>query len=165
MRKIYVYHGVNLNLLGVREPDIYGKMTLAELNEKLVSMAVDNGLTAECRQTNHEGELVDWISGLKQSDFLILNPGAWTHYSYAIYDAIKAVGVPAVEVHISNIQAREEFRSRSVIAGACLGQISGLGTDSYFLAMAYAIEFQKFRQNEGVKSDKNRKAPSENAGK
>ena len=152
MNKIYVFHGVNLHLLGAREPEIYGRTTLAELNNKLTSMGQENGVEVECRQTNHEGEMIDWITSLKPTDFLIINPAAWTHTSYAIFDSLKAVLTPTLEVHLSNIYARESFRSHSVIAGACLGQISGLDTDSYLLAMAYAIEFQKHRQNEGVKT-------------
>jgi 3-dehydroquinate dehydratase-2 len=144
--KIYVFHGVNLHLLGVREPEIYGKTDLGELNSRMTKMGIDNEITVECRQTNHEGEMIDWITELKPTDFLIINPGAWTHSSYALYDALKGVKVPALEVHISNIYAREGFRSHSLLAGACLGQISGLGTDSYLLALAYAIEFQKYRQ-------------------
>jgi len=151
MRKVYVFHGVNLHLLGTREPEIYGTKTLAELNAKLEEMGKENGLEVECRQTNCEGEMVDWITRLKPDDFLILNPGAWTHSSYALYDAIKGVNVPTIEVHISNIYAREGFRGHSVIAGACLGQISGLGTDSYLLALAYGLEYQKYYQNEGEK--------------
>lgn len=150
MNKIYVFHGVNLHLLGVREPDIYGRTSLADLDQKIMAMAAENALEVECRQTNHEGQMVDWITALRPSDFLIINPGAWTHSSYALYDAIKGVNIPALEVHISNIYAREGFRSHSVIAGACLGQISGLGTDSYLLAMAYAVEFQKYRQDKGA---------------
>jgi 3-dehydroquinate dehydratase-2 len=148
MNRIHVFHGVNLHLLGQREPDIYGKTTLDEVNRRLIETGQTHGFTVDCRQTNHEGELVDWITELTPSDFLILNPGAWTHTSYALYDAIKGVSVPALEVHLSNIYARESFRSHSVIAGACVGQISGLGTDSYFLALAYALEFQKYRQKE-----------------
>ncbi|HHV63636.1 MAG TPA: type II 3-dehydroquinate dehydratase [Peptococcaceae bacterium] len=157
--KIYVFHGVNLNLLGRREPEIYGRTSLAELNARLEAMGRENGIEVECRQTNYEGEMVSWIGELKPSDFLIINPGAWTHSSYALYDAIKGVNVPALEVHLSNIYAREGFRSRSLIAGACLGQISGLGTDSYLLALAYALEFQKYRQEknlqQGVEENKN----------
>lgn len=156
MGKIYVFSGVNLHLLGVREPEIYGKVSLADLNSRILTMGKDNGVEVECRQTNHEGVMVDWITELDPSDFLILNPGAWTHSSYALYDAVKGVKVPALEVHISNIYAREGFRSQSLIAGACLGQISGLGTDSYLLAVAYAIEFQKYRQNEGAEKAEDR---------
>lgn len=152
MSKIYVFHGVNLHLLGVREPDIYGKTSLEELDKKLTTMGEENGALVECRQTNHEGEMIDWVTSLKPTDFLILNPAAWTHSSYALFDALKGVQVPTLEVHLSNIHARESFRSNSLITGACLGQISGLGTDSYLLAMAYAIEFQKHAQNEGVKT-------------
>ncbi len=151
--KIYVFHGVNLHLLGVREPEIYGKTSLGELNTRLITMGIDNEIAVECRQTNHEGEMIDWITELKPTDFLIINPGAWTHSSYALYDVLKGVKVPALEVHISNIYAREGFRSHSLVVGACLGQISGLGTDSYLLALAYAIEFQKYRQNEGVEKN------------
>lgn len=150
MSKIYIFHGVNLHLLGVREPEIYGKMNLEDLNAKMIAMGNENNLMIECRQTNHEGIMVDWITELKSTDFLILNPGAWTHSSYALYDAIKGVNIPTLEVHISNIYAREGFRAHSLVAGACLGQISGLGTDGYLLALAYAIEFQKYRRNEGV---------------
>ncbi|MGI5901953.1 MAG: type II 3-dehydroquinate dehydratase [Desulfitobacteriia bacterium] len=148
MNKIMVFHGVNLHLLGVREPEIYGKTTLEELNAKIKEIGEENNWEIECRQTNYEGELISWITELKPTNFLILNPGAWAHSSYALYDAIKGVNVPTLEVHMSNIYAREGFRSRSVIAGACLGQISGLGTDSYLLALAYALEFQKFRCQE-----------------
>lgn len=146
--KIFVFHGVNLHLLGVREPEIYGGTSLEELNARMTTTGAAHGLEVECRQTNHEGVMVDWITELEPTDFLILNPGAWTHSSYALYDAIKGVRVPTLEVHLSNIYAREGFRAHSVTAGACLGQISGLGTDSYLLALAYAIEFQKYRQNE-----------------
>lgn len=149
MNKIYVFHGVNMHLLGSREPEIYGRTTLDELNNKLISMGQENSITVECRQTNHEGEIIDWVTSLDPSDFLIINPAAWTHSSYALLDALKAVAAPALEVHLSNIHARESFRAHSLTAAACLGQIAGLGTDSYLLAMAYAIEFQKHRQSEG----------------
>ncbi|AFM42254.1 3-dehydroquinate dehydratase [Desulfosporosinus acidiphilus SJ4] len=142
MANIYVFHGPNLNLLGVREPQHYGMQTLAEINQELLEMAKQAGLRAECRQTNHEGDLLDWIQALTSEDFLILNPGAWTHTSYAIRDAISGVKVPAVEVHLSNIHARESFRETSLIAPVCLGQISGLGAASYTLAMRYAINYQ-----------------------
>ena len=139
MSKIWVFHGPNLNLLGQREPEHYGHLTLAAINARLVEMAENAGLLAECRQTNHEGVLLDWIHTLTPEDFLLINPGAWTHTSYALRDAIKGVRVPTVEVHLSNIHAREEFRAQSLIAPVCLGQISGLGAESYFLAMQYAI--------------------------
>jgi 3-dehydroquinate dehydratase-2 len=139
MGKIAVLHGVNLQLLGVREPEIYGQTRLEDINERLRTMATAAGVEISCRQSNCEGEFVTWIAELKPTDFLILNPGAWTHTHYSIYDAIKGTGVPAIEVHLSNIHAREEFRRHSVVAGACTGQIAGLGTDSYYLAMVYAL--------------------------
>lgn len=151
MSKIFVFHGVNLHLLGAREPEIYGRTSLKDLNAKLTSMGEENEVVVECRQTNHEGEMIDWVTSLKPTDFLIINPAAWTHSSYALLDSLKAVSTPTLEVHLSNIHARESFRSHSLITAACLGQISGLGTDSYLLAMAYAIEFQKHRQNDEVK--------------
>jgi 3-dehydroquinate dehydratase-2 len=139
---IWIFHGPNLNLLGLREPEHYGSRTLAEINQEVMGLANQVGINAECRQTNHEGDLLDWIQALTSEDFLILNPGAWTHTSYAIRDAICAVKVPTVEVHLSNIHAREAFRANSVIAPVCIGQVSGLGAESYVLAMRYAIDYQ-----------------------
>ena len=145
MARIWILHGPNLNLLGLREPEHYGLKTLAEINQMVLEMARQAGVNAECRQTNHEGVLIDWIQDLTPADFLILNPGAWTHTSYAIRDAISGVKVPAVEVHLSNIHAREAFRANSVIAPVCIGQISGLGAEGYGLAMRYAIACQEHR--------------------
>lgn len=139
-------HGPNLNLLGLREPEHYGSRTLAEINQEVVSTAKLVGINVECRQTNHEGVLLDWIQALTTDDFLILNPGAWTHTSYAIRDAIRGVMVPTLEVHLSNIHAREAFRANSVIAPVCVGQVTGLGADGYVLAMRYAIEYQDRRK-------------------
>jgi 3-dehydroquinate dehydratase-2 len=143
---IWIFDGPNLNLLGLREPEHYGSRTLAEINQEVLATANQVGINAECRQTNHEGELLDWIQALTPDDFLILNPGAWTHTSYAIRDAISAVRVPTIEVHLSNIHAREAFRANSVIAPVCIGQISGLGADGYVLAMRYAIAYQERRE-------------------
>lgn len=140
-----MFHGPNLNLLGLREPEHYGSRTLAEINQAVLAIADQVGMHVECRQTNHEGDLIDWIQTLTTADFLILNPGAWTHTSYAIRDAIRAVRVPTVEVHLSNIHAREEFRAISLIAPVCVGQISGLGAEGYVLAMRYAIGYQEQR--------------------
>ena len=142
MASIWVFHGPNINLLGLREPEHYGSRTLAEINKEALETANLAGMKAECRQTNHEGELLDWIQALSSDDFLILNPGAWTHTSYAIRDAISAVKVPTVEVHLSNIHAREAFRANSLIAPVCIGQVSGLGADGHVLAMRYAVEYQ-----------------------
>jgi 3-dehydroquinate dehydratase-2 len=146
LASIWVFHGPNLNLLGLREPEHYGSRTLAEINEEVLATAHQAGMIAECRQTNHEGDLLDWIQTLTTDDFLIINPGAWTHTSYAIRDAISAVRVPTVEVHLSNIHAREAFRANSVIAPVSVGQISGLGSEGYVLAMRYAIDYQTRRQ-------------------
>lgn len=142
MESIFVFNGPNLNLLGLREPEHYGSRTLAVINEEVLEIAKKADVTTECRQTNHEGELLDWIQSLTPENFLILNPGAWTHTSYAIRDAIASVKVPTIEVHFSNIHAREAFRSNSVIASVCIGQISGLGGEGYVLAMRYAIDYQ-----------------------
>ena len=140
MGKIWVLHGPNLNLLGRREPDKYGTQTLDEINNELLHKAYTAGIPIQVEQTNFEGELIQWIHSMGPDDFLIINPGAWTHYSYAVRDAIIGVQVPAIEVHLSNIHAREEFRKTSVIAPVCRGQISGLGGKSYSLALDYALE-------------------------
>ncbi|NMA68648.1 MAG: type II 3-dehydroquinate dehydratase [Desulfitobacterium sp.] len=141
MRTLWVLNGPNLNLLGRREPDTYGKETLAEINDELLEIAQKAGVPIEIKQTNFEGEMIQWIHTMAEDDFLIINPGAWTHYSYAIRDAIAGVKVPAIEVHLSNIHAREEFRKNSVIAPVCIGQISGLGKKSYKLALQFAMEY------------------------
>jgi 3-dehydroquinate dehydratase II len=143
MNKIWVLHGANMNLLGQREPDKYGTQTLAQINDELRQIAERAGIPIQLEQSNLEGELIQWIHQMGPEDFLIINPGAWTHYSYAIRDAITGVLVPTIEVHLSNIHAREEFRKNSVIAPVCIGQISGLGKQSYILAMHYAISYLK----------------------
>jgi len=136
MTKILVLHGPNLNLLGQREPDIYGSLTLEELNERLQSFAAARHIELRLVQSNHEGVLVDAIhSALGWADGLVINPAAYTHTSVAIRDAIAATGLPAVEVHLSNIYAREPFRHVSLIAPACQGQISGFGWWSYVLGL------------------------------
>lgn len=140
MRKIWVLHGANMNLLGRREPDKYGNQTLEEINRELIQKAYVAGIPIQVEQSNFEGELIQWIHQMNAQDFLIINPGAWTHYSYAIRDAIASVQVPTIEVHLSNVHVREEFRKNSVIAPVCIGQISGLGRKSYSLALNFAIE-------------------------
>lgn len=143
MSKIWVLHGVNLNMLGQREPEHYGSSTLDEINHRLRQIAFAAKVELECRQTNCEGEMIGWIHKLSPADFLILNPGAWTHTSIALRDAITSVKVPAIEVHLSNIYAREEFRHTSLTAPVCVGQISGLGARGYELALQYAVDFMK----------------------
>ena len=138
--KFLIINGPNLNLLGQREPEIYGKDGYAALCERLKTFAAAHGSTAECFQSNHEGSIVDAIQSAQGVyDAIIMNPGAYTHYSVAILDALKAVTVPCVEVHISNIHRREEFRHKSVTAPACVGQITGLGLYGYEAAMSYFL--------------------------
>ena len=140
MGKILVLNGPNLNLLGTREPEIYGSLTLEDINERLRRRAEAAGLDMECLQSNHEGVLVDAIQAARgRVDYIILNAAAFTHYSIAIRDAIAAVDVPVIEVHLSNIHQREEFRHKSVIAPVVLGQIAGLGAESYMAALEAII--------------------------
>ena len=129
--------GPNLALLGTREPEVYGRATLPEIHARLALRAAALGVTLDARQTNHEGTLVDWIGAARTSGFagLLLNPGAYTHTSIAIYDALRAVALPCVEVHLSNPDAREAFRRRSRVAPACVGRVAGFGADSYELAL------------------------------
>lgn len=140
--RILLLDGPNLNLLGERETQIYGKLTLDGLVALVRKRAGEHGVELIDHQSNHEGQLIDWIheygssaAGAKRVSGILLNPGALTHYSYALRDAISAVAVPTLEVHLSNIHAREEFRRHSVVAPVCIGQIGGLGTDSYLLAL------------------------------
>ena len=136
--KFLVINGPNLNLLGSREPGIYGTSGYAQLCQMIQEKAAQHGSTAACFQSNSEGAIIDAIHGaVGNFDAIVRNPGAYTHYSYAILDALKAVEVPAIEVHISNIHQREEFRHRSVTAAGCVGQICGLGLYGYLAAMEY----------------------------
>ena len=138
--KFLIINGPNLNLLGQREPGIYGQENYQSLCERLQAFAAAHGASAECFQSNHEGAIVDAIQAAQGVyDAIVMNPGAYTHYSIAILDALKAVSVPCVEVHISNIHQREEFRHRSVTAPACVGQICGLGLYGYEAAMGYFL--------------------------
>jgi 3-dehydroquinate dehydratase II len=138
--KILVLHGPNLNLLGSRETDVYGTVTLEGINRDLESLARELGVALTIHQSNGEGELVEWIQKAKgQFDALVINPGAYTHTSIVLRDAVAGVGIPTIEVHLSNIYRREEFRQHSYIAGVALGQISGFGPDSYTLGLRAAL--------------------------
>jgi 3-dehydroquinate dehydratase II len=132
-----VLHGPNLNLLGTREPAVYGRVTLAEVDLLVREHGRKLGLRVDSRQSNHEGQLVDWLQGARKEGFfgIVFNPGAFTHYSIALRDAVAAIDLPVIEVHLSNIHAREEFRRHSVIAAAARGQISGFGPQSYLLGL------------------------------
>lgn len=133
---VLVIHGPNLNLLGRREPEVYGTTTLAELDARVAEEATALGISVRTEQHNSEGAIVEAIqSALGRFDGIAINPGAYTHYSYAIRDALASVGVPAVEVHLSNTHGREPFRAHSVIAPVCVGSVAGFGVDSYCLAL------------------------------
>jgi 3-dehydroquinate dehydratase II len=140
--RILVVHGPNLNLLGVREPDVYGTTTLAEIDGALASLAAELGVEVESFQSNHEGALVDRIQAAlaERTDGLLVNPGGYTHTSVAIRDALTGVGVPFVEVHLSNIHAREPFRRQSLFADVAVAQVAGFGAQSYTVALRGLVE-------------------------
>jgi 3-dehydroquinate dehydratase-2 len=128
--------GPNLQLLGTREPEIYGKETLAQIHAQLKARGKELGVKVDARQTNHEGEICDWIAAARgKYEGLLLNAAAYTHTSLAIFDALRSVGLPCVEVHLSNPEAREEYRHKSWVARACIGKVAGFGGDSYVLAL------------------------------
>jgi 3-dehydroquinate dehydratase-2 len=141
VKRILVLHGPNLNLLGSREPEIYGRTTLEQINHDLLALAGELGLTLEMVQSNHEGELVEAIhKAAGTADAIIINPAAYTHTSVAIPDALKAVGLPSIEVHLSNVHSREAFRHHSTLAPVVQGRIMGFGPASYRLALRAAAE-------------------------
>jgi 3-dehydroquinate dehydratase-2 len=145
MKKILILHGVNLNMFGKRDPAQYGTITFDEIDQKLRGLAKELGIEIETFQTNHEGAIVEKIHQvhLEKVDAVVINAGAWTHYSYALRDALAILKVPIIEVHMSNIHAREEFRHLSVIAPLAKGQIAGFGVQSYLLGLRAAVELLK----------------------
>ncbi|MCU0557648.1 MAG: type II 3-dehydroquinate dehydratase [Desulfobacterales bacterium] len=140
MKKVLVLHGVNLNMFGHRDPAQYGRLTLAQIDERIAGLASELGIRVECFQTNHEGAMVEKIhqAHREKIDAVVINAGAWTHTSYALMDALAILQAPVVEVHMSHVQAREPFRRQSVIAPVACGQISGFGVDSYLLGLRAA---------------------------
>ena len=138
MARVFVLNGVNLAALGERRPEVYGEQTLGDIEQQLRSAFPDVEL--EFRQTDHEGELVAWIHEAAGSDGLVLNPGAWTHYSYAIHDALEAVSAPKVEVHLSNVHSREEWRRSSVVSPVVDAVVAGMGAEGYLAAIRYILE-------------------------
>ncbi len=145
--KILFLNGPNLNLLGQREPEVYGHATLGQIEAKVRERAAQLKVAIDFRQTNLEGELVGWIQQAKgEFDVIVINAAAYTHTSIALRDAISAVGVPTIEIHLSNIHAREEFRHKSLIAPVCWGQINGFGQKSYILALEASVDVKVTKQ-------------------
>ena len=142
--KILVINGPNINMLGIREPDIYGKQTYKDLVDTVTNYGKEKDIEIECYQSNHEGDLVDVIQkAYGEYDGIVINPGAYTHTSIAILDAVKSVNIPTVEVHISKVEQREDFRQISYVRSACVKTITGHGTDGYIEAIDYLIEESK----------------------
>jgi 3-dehydroquinate dehydratase-2 len=149
MRLVAVIHGPNLNLLGTREPAIYGSTTLQQIDRELERLAGLRGAHVECFQSNGEGELISRIHAqVGHAQAIVINPGGYTHTSVALHDALKAVALPAIEVHLSNLHQREPFRRRSLTAAACIGTIAGFGARSYYLALQAALDLIEDRADD-----------------
>lgn len=139
--KILILHGPNLNLLGAREPQVYGSLTLEEINTRLVDLGKELGVEVACRQSNHEGALIDALHEARErADGVVFNPGGYTHTSVALRDAVAAIGIPVVEVHLSNVYAREEFRHTSLLSAVCRGKVVGFGWQSYALGLRGLVD-------------------------
>ena len=159
--KVQVLHGPNLNLLGTRDPAVYGTTTLAEIDAELVKRGKALGAEVRSSQSNVEGELVNLIQAAKKwADAIVMNPGGYTHTSVAIRDAIEAVALPTIEVHLSNIHAREEFRHHSITAARCIGQICGFGAESYYLGLDAALAYVEASQRSHGQAGKTTKRRS-----
>lgn len=142
--KVLILHGPNLNLLGEREPEVYGSTTLAEIDKKMVELGGELGVEIECLQSNHEGALIDALhDARRRANGVVFNPGGFTHTSVALRDAVSAIQIPVVEVHLSNIHAREEFRHASMIAAVCKGRVTGFGWRSYELGLRGLVDIIK----------------------
>ena len=148
MKKILILNGPNLNLLGSREPDVYGHATLADINQQLIAQAKTAGASAQCFQTNDEGALIDSIHQAKKDgvSFIIINPAAYTHTSIALRDALAGVDIPFIEVHLSHIYAREAFRQQSYVSALAVGVVTGLGAAGYQLALTYALSHHTYKK-------------------
>ena len=152
MPKVLLINGPNLNLLGSREPEIYGSTTLMEIEKKVASTLREHKIECESFQSNSEGEIIDWLHNNRRADFLLLNPGALSHTSVGLRDAVLGVGIPFIEIHLSNVYKREEFRHHSYFSDIAIGALTGLGVKGYLLAAEFAVDYieQKGKINSGI---------------